>query len=131
MYVKFDDRTVTESEASYFGTYSQDAWLLAALKQAGLGTNDVERINTRPPSLVSVIDTGGVDAIVGWEPFVFRTSLSRNLEPGAKHEGWGRDGRPCRCVRTRPCAGSVRERACRTSAGRRLCSRTARSTSER
>ncbi len=50
-----------------------DAWLLAALKQAGLGTNDVERINTRPPSLVSVIDTGGVDAIVAWEPFVFRT----------------------------------------------------------
>ena len=30
MYVKFDDRTVTESDAFYFGTYSQDAWLLAA-----------------------------------------------------------------------------------------------------
>ncbi len=30
MYVKFDDRTVTESEVSYFGTYSQDAWLIAA-----------------------------------------------------------------------------------------------------
>lgn len=30
MYVKFDDRTVTESEVFYFGTYDQDAWLVAA-----------------------------------------------------------------------------------------------------
>jgi long-chain fatty acid transport protein len=30
MYVKFDDRTITESEAFYFGSYSQDAWLVAA-----------------------------------------------------------------------------------------------------
>lgn len=30
MYVKFDERTVRESEARYFGTYSQDAWLLGA-----------------------------------------------------------------------------------------------------
>jgi len=30
MYAKFDDRTVTESDVFYFGTYSQDAWLLAA-----------------------------------------------------------------------------------------------------
>lgn len=50
-----------------------DAWLLQALKEAGLTRNDIERINTRPPSLVSVLDTGGVDAIVGWEPFNFRT----------------------------------------------------------
>jgi sulfonate transport system substrate-binding protein len=50
-----------------------DLWLLAALKEAGLATSDVDRINTRPPSLVSVLDTGGVDAIVGWEPFTFRT----------------------------------------------------------
>lgn len=50
-----------------------DLWLLQALKEAGLTRNDVERINTRPPSLVSVIDTGGVDAIVAWEPFNFRT----------------------------------------------------------
>ncbi len=49
-----------------------DVWLQQALKQAGLSTNDLERINTRPPSLVSVLDTGGVDAIVGWEPFNFR-----------------------------------------------------------
>lgn len=50
-----------------------DAWLLQALAEAGLSTNDVERVNTRPPSVVSVLDTGGVDAIVSWEPFVFRT----------------------------------------------------------
>lgn len=50
-----------------------DLWLLQALKEVGLGRNDIDRINTRPPSLVSVIDTGGVDAIVAWEPFNFRT----------------------------------------------------------
>lgn len=50
-----------------------DVYLLAALKQAGLTTNDLERINTRPPSLTSVIDTGGVDAIVAWEPYITRT----------------------------------------------------------
>ena len=50
-----------------------DLWLLQALKEAGLNRNDVQRINTRPPSLVSVIDTGGVDAIVAWEPYNFRT----------------------------------------------------------
>ena len=55
-----------------FGS-TADAWLLQALKEVGLGRNDLERINTRLPSLVSVIDTGGVDAIVGWEPFNFRT----------------------------------------------------------
>ncbi|MEP4379239.1 MAG: ABC transporter substrate-binding protein [Alphaproteobacteria bacterium] len=51
-----------------------DVWLLQAMKEAGLGVNDVERVNTRPPGLVSVLDTGGVDAIAAWEPFVFRAS---------------------------------------------------------
>ena len=55
-----------------FGS-TADAWLLQALKEVNLGRNDLERINTRPPSLVSVLDTGGVDAIVGWEPFTVRT----------------------------------------------------------
>lgn len=50
-----------------------DVWLGEALKEAGLTINDIDRVNTRPPSLVSVLDTGGVDAIVGWEPFIFRT----------------------------------------------------------
>ncbi len=49
-----------------------DLWLIEALKEAGLTNNDVERINTRPPGLVSVLDTGGVDAVAAWEPFVFR-----------------------------------------------------------
>ena len=65
-----------------------DAWLLAALKEAGLGVNDVERINTRPPGLVSVLDTGGVDAIVGWEPFNFR---ALQKVPGAKEVKRGGD----------------------------------------
>ena len=33
MYVKFDERTISpaaDSEVPYFGTYNQDAWLLAA-----------------------------------------------------------------------------------------------------
>ena len=30
MYVKFDDRTISESDVFYFGSYSQDAWLLSA-----------------------------------------------------------------------------------------------------
>lgn len=49
-----------------------DVWLRQALKEAGLSINDIERINTRPPGLVSVLDTGGVDAVAAWEPFVFR-----------------------------------------------------------
>ena len=49
-----------------------DAWLLQALKEVNLTRNDVERINTRPPSLVSVLDTGSVDALVAWEPFNYR-----------------------------------------------------------
>ncbi len=54
-----------------FGS-TADAWLLQALKEVNLTRNDLERVNTRPPSLVSVLDTGGVDAIVGWEPFNYR-----------------------------------------------------------
>ncbi len=51
-----------------------DVWLRQALKEAGLSINDIERVNTRPPGLVSVLDTGGVDAISAWEPFVFRAT---------------------------------------------------------
>tara|TARA_R110002110_G_scaffold2756_5_gene13391 strand:- start:1432 stop:2451 length:1020 start_codon:yes stop_codon:yes gene_type:complete len=55
-----------------FGT-TGDVWLQQALKEVGLSVNDIDRVNTRPPGLVSVIDTGGVDAISAWEPFIFRT----------------------------------------------------------
>lgn len=65
-----------------------DVWLGQALKQAGLTINDIDRVNTRPPSLVSVLDTGGVDAIVGWEPFLFR---ALNKVAGAKEIKRGGD----------------------------------------
>lgn len=58
-----------------------DLWLLEALKEAGLTANDIDRVNTRPPGLVSVLDTGGVDAVAAWEPFVTQTL---NKVAGAK-----------------------------------------------
>lgn len=58
--------------AATFGS-TGDAYLLEALKKAGISTNDVDRVNTRPPGLTSIVDTGGVDAAVMWEPFLTRT----------------------------------------------------------
>ncbi|MFP6710346.1 MAG: ABC transporter substrate-binding protein [Rhodospirillales bacterium] len=52
-----------------------DLWLRTILEANGIKTGDYKRINTRPPSLVSVLDTGGVDAIVAWEP-----NLTRSLD---------------------------------------------------
>lgn len=52
-----------------------DLWLRTILEANGIKTGDYQRINTRPPSLVSVLDTGGVDAIVAWEP-----NLTRSLD---------------------------------------------------
>ena len=49
-----------------------DLYLRTLLRKNGLGTADLKRINVRPPSLVSVFDTGGVQAIVAWEPFLTR-----------------------------------------------------------
>ena len=49
-----------------------DLYLRTLLRKNGLGTGDIKRINVRPPSLVSVFDTGGVEAIVAWEPFLTR-----------------------------------------------------------
>ena len=58
-----------------------DLYLRTLMRKNGLGTADVKRINVRPPSLVSVFDTGGVDVITAWEPF-----LTRLLDkvPGSK-----------------------------------------------
>lgn len=50
-----------------FGT-SGDLWLQSLLKANGLSVNDVTRINVLPPSFVSTLDAGGVDAQVAWEP---------------------------------------------------------------
>jgi ABC-type nitrate/sulfonate/bicarbonate transport system substrate-binding protein len=58
-----------------------DVWLGQVLKEAGLTVNDIQRVNTKPSSLVSILDTGGVDAISAWEPFVFR---AMKKIPGAK-----------------------------------------------
>ncbi len=65
-----------------------DLWLRTILEANGIKTGDYKRINTRPPSLVSVLDTGGVDAIVAWEP-----SLTRSLDKvkGAKLVARGGD----------------------------------------
>lgn len=49
-----------------------DLYLRTILEKNGITTRDYKRINTRPPSLVSVLDTGGVDAIVAWEPNLTR-----------------------------------------------------------
>jgi ABC-type nitrate/sulfonate/bicarbonate transport system substrate-binding protein len=45
-----------------------DLYLRMVLKGNGIGINDVNRINVRPPSFVSIFDSGGVEAITAWEP---------------------------------------------------------------
>jgi len=42
------------------------------LRRNGLKKSDLKRINVRPPSHVSTLDSGGVDAMVMWEPNVTR-----------------------------------------------------------
>ena len=66
-----------------------DLWLRTILEANGIKTGDYQRINTRPPSLVSVLDTGGVDAIVAW---------------GAEPDAFSRQSEGCnsRCSRRRP-----------------------------
>ncbi|MCH8076382.1 MAG: ABC transporter substrate-binding protein [SAR324 cluster bacterium] len=54
-----------------FGT-TGDLYFLGVLKRAGMSKNDVTRINVRPPSHVSTLDSGGVDAMVAWEPNITR-----------------------------------------------------------
>ncbi|MDA1090794.1 MAG: ABC transporter substrate-binding protein [Proteobacteria bacterium] len=45
-----------------------DLYMREYLKKNGISIKDVNRVNVRPPSLVSILDSGGVDAIVAWEP---------------------------------------------------------------
>jgi ABC-type nitrate/sulfonate/bicarbonate transport system substrate-binding protein len=52
-----------------FGT-TGDLYLQEILKKNGMTKNDLKRINVRPPSHVSTLDSGGVDAMVAWEPNV-------------------------------------------------------------
>ena len=55
-----------------FGSGS-DAYLQELLKANGMSVTDVKRINVSPPSMTSVLETGGVDAVSAWEPFATRT----------------------------------------------------------
>ena len=52
-----------------------DLYLRTVLNRNGMKTTDIKRINVRPPSFVSIFDSGGVEAIVAWEP-----SLTRLLD---------------------------------------------------
>lgn len=49
-----------------------DLYLRTLLERNGIGVGGVRRINVRPPSLVSLFDSGGVDAMVAWEPYLTR-----------------------------------------------------------
>ena len=50
-----------------------DLYLQLALQKAGLTVDDIERVNVAPPSMTSVLDTGGVDAVSTWDPYTYRT----------------------------------------------------------
>lgn len=52
-----------------FGTTS-DAYLLVLLKQHGIEPSMLQRINVAPANLVSLFDTGGIEAMVAWEHFL-------------------------------------------------------------
>lgn len=52
-----------------------DLYMRTLLNRNGIKITDVNRINVRPPSFVSIFDSGGVEAIVAWEP-----SLTRILD---------------------------------------------------
>ena len=42
------------------------------LKRNNIKITDLKRINVRPPSFVSIFDSGGVEAIIAWEPSLTR-----------------------------------------------------------
>lgn len=47
-----------------------DLYVTAALLRAGVARGAVGYVNVPPGSMVAALQTGGVDAIVTWEPFV-------------------------------------------------------------
>lgn len=49
-----------------------DLYLRTVLSKSGITKANYRRINVRPPSLVSLFDSGGVDAMVAWEPYLTR-----------------------------------------------------------
>lgn len=52
-----------------FGT-TADAYLLVLLKQNGIEPSALQRINVLPANIVSLFDTGGIEAMVAWEHFL-------------------------------------------------------------
>jgi ABC-type nitrate/sulfonate/bicarbonate transport system substrate-binding protein len=49
-----------------------DLYLRTVLSKSGITAGKYRRVNVRPPSLVSLFDSGGVDAMVAWEPYLTR-----------------------------------------------------------
>ncbi len=49
-----------------------DLYLRTVLSRNGITKANYKRINVRPPSLVSLFDSAGVDAMVAWEPYLTR-----------------------------------------------------------
>lgn len=54
-----------------FGS-TADLYLRVLLQKTGIGVNKIKRINVRPPSFVSLFDTGAVQVMVAWEPYLTR-----------------------------------------------------------
>ena len=54
-----------------FGS-TNDLYLREILRKNNFSPTFVKRINVRPPSFVSLFDSGGVDAMVAWEPSITR-----------------------------------------------------------
>lgn len=54
-----------------FGS-TADLYLRVLLQKKGMSVNGLSRINVRPPTFVSLFDTGGVQAMVAWEPYLTR-----------------------------------------------------------
>lgn len=71
-----------------FGS-TNDLYLRELLRKNNLSPTFVKRINVRPPSFVSLFDSGGVDAMVAWEPALTRmldqVSGSKILMRGGDH----------------------------------------------
>lgn len=54
-----------------FGS-TADLYLRVLLQKTGVGVANINRVNVRPPSFVSLFDTGSVEAMVAWEPYLTR-----------------------------------------------------------
>ena len=54
-----------------FGS-TADLYLRVLLQKTGISVTKIKRINVRPPSFVSLFDTGSVQVMVAWEPYLTR-----------------------------------------------------------